>query len=388
YYNSFKRWSRIIDFGNGADNDNILFANQSDTSNLVFSVRQGNTAKGVRADSILELKEWFYLTATLDGSGSAKIYKNGEEVKSGSVHLPNNVNRTKNYIGESNWQNDEFFHGKMSNIRLYNRGLSKAEINECMKVDGRDINLGMRERSQKSYSIRVDAAELARSRQHPIHEANGDEQRYGGDKYFMSFTKGLIHNPTTGLLEDPKDFVEFRRAIDNGFIDPFTDRVRHGAKYKVNDQGNIVEEDNPQNLDFRQWEAPTAGVVHELEGPDPQAVTIPPAPPLLDSTRNTNPELIFEMAEVYELAILRDVPLNNFDNKNTTDELTASIARLNNLDYVKNQNGRPRKVNQAGELDLQTVFRGSSPGVEVGPYLSQFLLIGNKGVNGVDNTTT
>ncbi|MDE5114882.1 MAG: hypothetical protein O4803_11765, partial [Trichodesmium sp. St15_bin1_1] len=246
----------------------------------------------------------------------------------------------------------------------------------------------MRERSQKSYSIRVDAAELARSRQHPIHEANGDEQRYGGDKYFMSFTKGLIHNPTTGLLEDPKDFVEFRRAIDNGFIDPFTDRVRHGAKYKVNDQGNIVEEDNPQDLDFRQWEAPTAGVVHELEGPDAQAVTIPPAPPLLDSTRNTNPELIFEMAEVYELAILRDVPLNNFDNKNTTDELTASIARLNNLDYVKNQNGRPRKVNQAGELDLQTVFRGSSPGVEVGPYLSQFLLIGNKGVNGVDNTTT
>ena len=30
-----------------------------------------------------------------------------------------------------------------------------------------------------------------------------------------------------------------------------------------------------------------------------------------------------------------------------------------------------------GQLDFNTVFRGSSPGVDVGPYLSQFLLIGN-----------
>ena len=126
YYNSFKSWSRIIDFGNGQGIDNIIVNNSSTTNNLGFSVGQGTTFKWVTGDSILELKQWLYLTVTIDGSGSAKIYKNGEEVKSGSVHLPNNVNRTKNYIGESNWQHDEFFHGKMSNIRLYNRGLSKA----------------------------------------------------------------------------------------------------------------------------------------------------------------------------------------------------------------------------------------------------------------------
>ncbi|NER22835.1 MAG: vanadium-dependent haloperoxidase [Symploca sp. SIO1C2] len=242
----------------------------------------------------------------------------------------------------------------------------------------------MKERRQKSFSVRVEAAELAKSRQYPSHQANGDEQRYaGGDKYFMSFTKGLIHNDQTGLLQDPRDFVEFRRAIDDGFIDPFTDRVRHGAKYQVvNDR--IKEEKDPDKLaNFRQWEAPTAGVVHELEGPDPQGVTMPPAPPLLDATGNTNPELIFEMAEVYELAIIRDLPLNSFENNGTADaKLQGSIERLNQLDYIKEQNGRPRKVNPEGELDAQTVFRGSSPGVEVGPYLSQFLLIGNKSING------
>ena len=49
----------------------------------------------------------------------------------------------------------------------------------------------------------------------------------------MSFTKGLPHNPDTGLLQDSQDYLEFRRAIDEGFIDPFSDRVRHGARYKV-----------------------------------------------------------------------------------------------------------------------------------------------------------
>lgn len=247
----------------------------------------------------------------------------------------------------------------------------------------------MSDRQQKSYDVRLEAAELARSRQYPDHKANGDEQKYADDKYFMSFTKGLPHNPHTGLLQEPQDFVEYRRAIDDGFIDAFSDRVRHGAKFKVNEKYECVEPETDLELlkDFRQWEAPTAGIVFELQGPDPQAVTMPPAPPLLDASGNANPELIFEMAEVYELTILRDEPLNNFEKKEVKEDcwnrkIQKSIDRLNALDYIKQQTGRPRKVSSDGKLDVQTVFRGSSPGVEIGPYLSQFLLIGNTDRNG------
>lgn len=284
----------------------------------------------------------------------------------------------------------------------------------------------MTDRRQDAYAIRLEAAELARSRNHETHKANGDEQRYAGAKYFMSFTKGLPHNPETGLLADPQDFVEFRRAIDDGFIDPFTDRVRHGARYKVNkatgqvedvlrpnaadeaaDQAQeqeqdaskkdqaaqearqTAEQDIAQTNNFRQWEAPTAGVAFDLEGPDAQAVTMPPAPPLMKAPGIVNPELALEMAEVYELAILRDTPFTAFEttanNVSQTDQdrLQKSIENLNKLDYIQasqgdccEQLGRPRKVKN-GLLDQQTVFRGSSPGVEVGPYLSQFLLMGN-----------
>ncbi len=240
----------------------------------------------------------------------------------------------------------------------------------------------MSDRRQESYAVRLEAAELARSRNHPEHKANGEEQKYAGAQYFMSFTKGLPHNPDTGLLQDANDFVQYRRAIDEGFIDPFSDRVRHGAKYKV--EGNEVKCETDTNLSegFRQWEAPTAGVTFDLEGADAQAVTMPPAPPLINPDGKVNPELAFEMAEVYELAILRDQPFNSFEKNAKNDDVIASMGRLNVLPYIENQTGRPRKVAEDGELNLQTLFRGSSPGVEVGPYLSQFLLIGNTDLNG------
>lgn len=242
----------------------------------------------------------------------------------------------------------------------------------------------MSDRRQESYAVRLEAAELARSRNHPVHKANGEEQRYAGDRYFMSFTKGLPHNPETGLLQDPQDFVEFRRAVDDGFIDPFSDRVRHGAEYEVALDGGtyVVKPDHCPTDNFRQWEAPTAGVVFELEGPDPQAVTMPPAPGLLDASGNPNPELALEMAEVYELAVLRDQPLNDLEASGANGDVQASVDRLNALSYIGNQTGRPRIVNGSGVLDAQTVFRGSAPGVEVGPYLSQFMLMGNTDLNG------
>jgi hypothetical protein len=75
------------------------------------------------------------------------------------------------------------------------------------------------------------------------------------------------------LVEDPLAFESFRTAIDDGFIDAFTTSVRASPSKR------------------RKWEAPTAGIVYELSGPDPQSVTMPPAP-ALGST-----ELAYEMAK-------------------------------------------------------------------------------------------
>ncbi|MEM6409497.1 MAG: vanadium-dependent haloperoxidase [Pseudomonadota bacterium] len=93
-------------------------------------------------------------------------------------------------------------------------------------------------------------------------------------------------------------------------------------------------------------------------------------------------ELDFEMAEVYELALLRDEPLSGFEGSGSAN-VQASLGRLNPLAYADaGFPNRPRKTEAAGPngkevLTPQTAFRGSAPGVENGPYLSQFMLIGN-----------
>ena len=162
------------------------------------------------------------------------------------------------------------------------------------------------QRKLTAQRVRQDAIDLAARRDHPQHQANGDEQRYESANYPMSFTKGLDHNTTTGLVEQSGDFKAFRYAIDNGLAEDFT---RHIAV--------------PRAEPRRKWEAPTAGTFYELQGPDPQAVTIPPAPDLCSE------ELTFEMAEVYELALLGDLPFNAFDAGGGSAALADSADRLN-----------------------------------------------------------
>ncbi|MEM9584323.1 MAG: vanadium-dependent haloperoxidase [Pseudomonadota bacterium] len=210
-------------------------------------------------------------------------------------------------------------------------------------------------RRQGAYSARVSAALDAKDRHHPDHKANGDEQKYANSAYLMSFTKGLDHKLSTGLLEEPQDFMAFRQAIDEGYIDAFTNRV--------------TVPDCPEGR--RVWEAPTAGTAYDLQGPDCQAVTMAPAPALCSD------ELDFEMAEVYELALLRDVAFSEFAESGGAG-LSASIDRLNDLQYAKDKFPvRPRLAGANHKLTKQTAFRGSSPGVEKGPYVSQFMWIGN-----------
>ena len=165
-------------------------------------------------------------------------------------------------------------------------------------------------RQEEAYRIRVAAAAIARDRKHPNHHANGDEQRYAAANYAMCFTKGLRHKASNGLIIDKEDFERFRAAIDDGFIDAFTTRVRVSSG-----KG-------------RPWEAPTAGVTYDLEGPDPQAVTMAPAPAL------GSDELAYEMAEVYELALLRDEPLTAFVDGSTNAAVNAAVNRLDALDYA------------------------------------------------------
>ena len=144
-----------------------------------------------------------------------------------------------------------------------------------------------------------------------------------------------------------------------------------------------------QGKEVRAWESQGAGHTYDLEGPDAQAVTMPPAPVL------GGKELTAEMAEVYSQALLRDVPFNAMMNPSLTNQMLANPARdinkvkseikkLNKLEWFKGSNLPLRKAakkRRRTNLTLQTAYRGATNGDHVGPYISQFLLAGSKGLD-------
>ncbi|MCH2164033.1 MAG: vanadium-dependent haloperoxidase [Marinovum sp.] len=219
-------------------------------------------------------------------------------------------------------------------------------------------NTNIEKRAKNSIQYRAEIAINARNSDPDKHRANGDEQKYTDAS--MNFTKGLNHDPATGLAE-PGAFASFRKAIDRGYVSNFNDNTRVPVSAQKQ----------------RKWEAPTAGFVMDPQGRDAQSVTMAPAP-ALDPTRGTLPELAFEMAEVYELALLRDEAFTSFETGKSTAKIETAVSRLNSMEYAQSRYpGRSRTTAAGGALDAQTVFRGSSLGVDAGPYVSCFLLMGN-----------
>ncbi len=251
-------------------------------------------------------------------------------------------------------------------------------------------------RRLKALQIRRDAAEIAFQREHPTHVNNGEEFRYRfGDNnpdelknqptHIANFTKGLPHDETTGIIVDPRDYLQFFRGIDSGDVDDFQDTPlgppgQDGVKFPNNWQSQIAlsqgQVDQTKRVTVRAWESQGAGLTFDLEGPDAQAVTMPPAP-TLDSQ-----ELVTEAIELYSMALLRDVPFAEFESNKGVEN---AIERLNGSPWISCPDlSRLSTAEQARlrePFTKQTVFRGITPGDSVGPYLSQFLLVGNQGIN-------
>ncbi len=256
------------------------------------------------------------------------------------------------------------------------------------------------DRKNTARQVRRDAADVAYNRIHVRHIANGDEQKFrtseGGKNkpsYLASYTKGMPHNDVTGLVMHPDDFQQFVTGIDSGDPRDFVDTPLGPLGGTVNNPGWRSQKAIQHKAKVRAWESQGAGNSFDLEGPDSQAVTMPPAPVI------GSDELVAEMGEVYAQALLRDVPFTDIvdcsgevtcPSCKTNDPLTVAnvFDALNELTWFKSEDccslNSHESARKRGKLTGQTAFRGVTPGDSIGPYISQFLLVGNTGVNGND----
>lgn len=252
------------------------------------------------------------------------------------------------------------------------------------------------QRRQEALGIRTSAARMAEERKYSyriidpingqpldqptLHIANGDESI---EHVPVSFTKGLPHDVITGLVENEADFDQLVKGINSGSPLDFKRTPLGPRTSLVNPNPDLSDSDiwwstrGKDTNKVRAWESESAGLAFDLEGPDAQAVTMPPAPKL------GSDELTAEMGEVYAQAVLRDVPFAKFVGTNGVYQ--TIVNALNELDWFKNAN---RKYVDAGgqgqQVTLENAFRGVFRGDLRGPYISQFMLVGNTGINGSD----
>jgi hypothetical protein len=205
----------------------------------------------------------------------------------------------------------------------------------------------MSDRRATARNVRQEAAERAHLRHHPDHPTNGEESDYRNANnelnYIANFYKGLQHNTTTGEVV-PEDYRRLLKALATGRPEDF-EEIKLG--------------------DVRKLTNPQAALAFDLEGPDVHSLAQPPAP------RIDGPENSGEMGELYWMALLRDVPFKDFGSDTGVGDAANSLS-----DEFSDFRGP--KDPGTGRVTPATVFRGFTPGDLVGPYVSQFMLRGNK----------
>ena len=189
-----------------------------------------------------------------------------------------------------------------------------------------------RERRQKAFRVRLEAALFQKNLPLTGHPCNGDEDFFSSK--IGNHSKGLPHNHLGEVnLNAYKALI---KALTTGNPDYF----------EAIPLGGVARLANPQ-----------AAYVFDLAGPDCHnaGIIVPPA--------FSSAWIASEMAELYWQALTRDVPFADYD----TDPLTlAAASELSGFSDF-------RGPKDGGAVTTGTLFRGNTPGDLAGPYISQFL---------------
>ena len=178
----------------------------------------------------------------------------------------------------------------------------------------------------------ADAAKASSKQSSPSFSTNGDEERY--PTKIASYTKGLPHNERGEV--DLSAYSAFLNAIATG---------KH-ADFEAVPLGGRVKFANPQ-----------AAYASSVEGFDLHELALSPPPAFASA------ETASEMVELSWQALTRDVPFAEYATHSLTAAAAADLSRCSDFHGPKVR----------GVVTPATLFRGSTTGDVIGPYLSQFL---------------
>ena len=126
---------RVLDIGNGQQMDNIIFTLSSNRNQKPYLTIYSGPKIIILAHSSLSLTlgSWQFLVATFNGTNT-RIYIDGRlgiDVYAPFTLAP--IQRTKCFVGKSNWLQDDLSSFYRDELRFFNKSLSQEEINLLMK---------------------------------------------------------------------------------------------------------------------------------------------------------------------------------------------------------------------------------------------------------------
>ncbi|HEX2203097.1 MAG TPA: vanadium-dependent haloperoxidase [Longimicrobium sp.] len=202
------------------------------------------------------------------------------------------------------------------------------------------------DRRQAAQNVRAQASALANV-PIPTHRNNCEEQDY---PYVFNYSKALQHDALGDVL--PASYQSLLNALQT---------KTHASFEAIQDGPGPKRLTNPQS-----------GLAFQLQGFDPAALRMPPAP------RMDRPRAAAEMAELYWMALARDIPFIDWATQaGNPSSVIARAARSLTSPWLGGEFSEFWGPKENGFVTHRTLFRGVYVGELIGPYVSQFLLKGN-----------
>ncbi len=126
--------NRIFDFGTGTTAYMFL---SPDSLGTRFSITAGGSGMEQRLDVPMQLVtgSWQHLVVTLSGTAGV-LYVNGAAAAQNAAITLNPASlgsTTQNWLGRSQWTPDPYLSGQIDELRIYNRALGAAEVQQLFR---------------------------------------------------------------------------------------------------------------------------------------------------------------------------------------------------------------------------------------------------------------
>ena len=147
-FERFAWYSRIFDFGNGQEGDNVMCSNFENSPRISVHTY----ATDVRNSTLVNLQAtfatnvWQHVVVTIEDQSRTHpnlvtrgrngwdaalytVYVQGQVVGSWRGYLPRKVERTQAYLAKSHWAQDALFQGSIDSFYFYDYALSGEQVN-------------------------------------------------------------------------------------------------------------------------------------------------------------------------------------------------------------------------------------------------------------------